>query len=267
MRSYRRFIQSALLMFSLLLVTLSLRPLRLTLFSLISGSREVKITSTSNVSKEKEVQELRTQVAFLSWQIIDMKDQLLSLTTFRQKFPLEKVPYIIPASILVKRDSSSNRCSFVINRGQQDGVHTGAVAVFGRTLVGRVIETGKSSSRLLHISDPQMRIGVILHGIVAGQPVEYGEGICRGISGQACRLQLVEKNYQKWQCPEITIMTSGFKGQYPRGLIVGTVISPYSKKFNDEISSKTAEQNAGLFWDLPVKIMTIDQLKTVLVLE
>ena len=267
MRSYRRFIQTGLLVLSLLLLTLSLRPFRLTLFSLIPSSRGAEIITEVTVSKEKELQELRAQVAFLSWQLIDIKDKLLSLTTFRQQFPLENVPYIIPASILIKRDNSSNRCSFVINRGKQDGVKAGAVAVFGHTVVGRVIETGKNTSRLLHISDPQICIGVILHGIVAGQPVEYGEGICLGISGNSCRLRLVEKNYQKWQCPEVTIVTSGFKGQYPRGLIVGTIISPYSKKFHDKTTVKTAEQNAGLFWDLPVKIITLDQLNTVLVIK
>ena len=68
------------------------------------------------------------------------------------------------------------------------------------------------------------------------------------------------KGNQKWQEGELSIVTSGFKKQFPPGLVVGTIQSPYRKKTGAEL------EEIGVFWDLPVQIADLSKILTVLVL-
>lgn len=207
---------------------------------------------------------LRHQTATLSWEILQLKEQVNNLTTFREKFSLEKFPLVVPASIIFQKDTSSAfRRTFLINRGSKDKIKVGSPVVSGSTLVGRIAEVEKNTSRVVAISDPSMRIGIEVIGTSSdGTPKSYAKGMCIGKNSEFCELRNVEKDVVKWPSGILNIVTSGFRDQYPAGLIVGTIQSPYYSTSDQQLSPP----DTGVFWDLPVEIQSVSQLKTVLVL-
>lgn len=104
--------------------------------------------------------------------------------------------------------------AFLINAGENDGAREGQAAVDGGGLIGRVVETGAQSSRVLLIQDMSSHI-----------PVAIGPNEVRAImSGDNSMLPRIE-----WLPLNATIaagdrvVTSGDGGLLPPGLPVGTV--------------------------------------------
>lgn len=249
---------------AVLLCSPFLASLRIEIFSGLSQGLREPAVAVTNVAENTEITSLREQVALLSWRLLTVQENLESLTSFREKFALEKVPNVIPACILARRDSSLHRHSFLIDRGRKDGVTAGAAAVFGHSLVGRVKEAGEYVSRVLYVSDPLMRIGVILLSTTEGKETQYGEGICIGM-GKYCELRFVEKNYQEWNAAYV--LTSGLQGDYLPGLVIGKVQFPTNQPKGQESQENFPGEEIGLFWNLRVQPVDLDKIQTVLILK
>lgn len=238
---------------------------RVDIFSFLkSDSRKQSRFAPVISNTSTEVQNLREQIALLSWELIKAQKQVESLTEFREKFSIDNIPLCIPAYILVKRDSSPHRYSFIIDRGYRDGIVAASPVVYGHALIGRVWQVGANVSRIVYVTDPRMRISVILVSTSSEEKIQYGEGVCIG-KGSFCQLQLVEKNYQKWS--QAHIVTSGFDGDYPPGLLIGTV--EYTGKSDRATSDekKNSPEDIGMFWNFRVIPKSIDELQSVLVLN
>mgnify|MGYP003630934698 FL=1 len=105
--------------------------------------------------------------------------------------------------------------SLLVTAGENDGVKKGAAVVSGEGLVGRVVEVGVVTSRILLINDINSRVPVVVedtgqHAIMAGAN---------------------ERNPKLIHLPEdskITegarIITSGYGGAYPHGIPIGRVV-------------------------------------------
>ena len=105
--------------------------------------------------------------------------------------------------------------SMLASVGNTNGVVKGAAVVAGEGLVGRIVEVGENTSRILLINDINSRVPVVVedtgqHAIMAG----YNE-----------------RNPKLIHLPEDSkisegarIITSGYGGVYPHGLPVGRVI-------------------------------------------
>ncbi len=106
--------------------------------------------------------------------------------------------------------------SVLLNVGTGDGVAKGQPAVNGDGLVGRVMETGRRSARLLLVTDLNSRIPVVieetrLHAILAGDN-----------SNQPQLVFLPDKG----KVPVgARVVTSGFGNALPPGLPIGVIVS------------------------------------------
>lgn len=250
-------IMIALLGVTVALALSSLPAHRIDVFAILKSEKDK--TLAMDLASHSEVESLREKVAALSWELLKTRESMDSLTEFREKFPWERIPCCIPASILAKRDSSPHRSSFVIDRGSSDGVVAGSVVVFGDCLMGRVWEVGPNTSRVLSVTDPKMRIAVVLLSELPDSQIRCGEGVCIG-TGSGCQLQLVEKDCPKWSIAYA--VTSGFEGDYPSGLVIGRVeyIAPDKEAAEEETS-------IGMFWNLQVHPKNLDQIHGVLILN
>lgn len=229
----------------------SLSSSRVDIFSSLRNHSPKNRFQGLNAAHYPEIKTLRAKLAVLKRKLLLAEDKIQKLTKFREKFSQEKYPLIIPAIIIAKRDSSSLRHSFVVDRGLKDGVIAGDIVVSGISLVGRIWHVSTHSSRALCIYDPQMRVPIMLVSTIEGEKAG-NEGVCVGM-GHFCQLQLVEKNYQQWTRAQV--LTSGFRGEYPPGLSIGSVKRPKTPK-------------AGLFWDLPVaNIVELNKIHSVLIVK
>jgi rod shape-determining protein MreC len=107
--------------------------------------------------------------------------------------------------------------ALLANAGAANGVQEGYFAENDRGLVGRVVQVGQRSSRILKVTDFNSRVPVM--GEASGlRAMMFG-----GRDGLGRLTDLPE---QGQFLPNERILTSGEGGLYPRGVVVGTVL-PY----------------------------------------
>ena len=103
-----------------------------------------------------------------------------------------------------------------LGRGTSDGVRDGAVVLSPGGLVGRVTQATASSSRVLLLSDPSSRVGVMISR-------SRFMGYLRGKTGNRAVMEFFEK------VPDVrkddVVTTSSFSQLYPAGIPVGRVES------------------------------------------
>lgn len=102
----------------------------------------------------------------------------------------------------------------LLNAGSADGIHAGVAAVTGEGLVGRVVDAGRRSSRVLLLTDLNSRVPVVVESsryraILAGDNTDTPK------LGFLPELDAVAVGDR--------IVTSGHGGLFPAGLPVGVV--------------------------------------------
>ena len=115
--------------------------------------------------------------------------------------------------------------SILIAAGSNDGIQKGQAVMAGEGLIGRVIETGKQTSRVLLITDINSRVPVLVedtrqHAILAGQNRN---------ATYLAHLPL-DSNVKEGA----RIITSGHGGIFPHGLAVGRVSSTQNSQLGVE---------------------------------
>ena len=104
-----------------------------------------------------------------------------------------------------------------VDCGKNDGVSEGDVAVWGKTLVGRVSEVFEEFSYVVPITAPDVCVGIINEnedaGIISGAPSLYKDNMCK-ISFFSNTAKLSDGD---------TVFTSGLSDNYPLGLVIGKV--------------------------------------------
>jgi rod shape-determining protein MreC len=178
-----------------------------------------------NIALKKSVAELAIENQLLREQA-DENKRLRDLLVFRKKFEHK----MLPAEI-IGRDPSGWFKTVLVDKGSADGVlkDTGVIAPEG--VVGRVIEVGLNSSKVLLLTDINSYVDALIkrtrtHGIVVGK----GE--------QLCALSYVMKTDDV--ATDDIIVSSGINTMYPKGITVGTV-------------TKTNKDRSGFFQSIVVK--------------
>lgn len=138
----------------------------------------------------------------------------------------------IPVSALTRGDLTPLREGRRLSRGSLAGVREGAAVALGAHLVGRVGETGPTTSDLLGLGDPGLRLAVLarLDGEAAPRPL--GELVALGRDrgdGQlrfrwVCRVDIAPAEDGGPRAAEL--YTGSGEDGVPRGLFVGRTLLP-----------------------------------------
>ncbi len=151
--------------------------------------------------------ELKAKVAELEYQNQELK-RLLQFTD-------QITGNGIPAPV-VARAADHWWQQLTLGRGQLQGVKSGDVVMAPGGLVGRIQHVTSHTSRVLLISDPTSRVGVMLSRTRV-------MGVLRGTGSQESILEFFEKD------PVVEVgdpvVTSGLSSLYPAGVMVGHVQS------------------------------------------
>ncbi|CAK0751143.1 Cell shape-determining protein MreC [Azospirillaceae bacterium] len=130
-------------------------------------------------------------------------------------FKPEPAASFISARVVAAPGGSFLR-ALVVTAGRRDGVHRGQAAMAGPGMVGRVVEVGEWSARVLMITDINTRIPVLLEG-------SRQRAILAGDNSDQPRLLHLPP-----EAPVAVgdrVVTSGHGGQFPPGLPIGVVAS------------------------------------------
>lgn len=114
------------------------------------------------------------------------------------------------------RDFSNWSESLIIDKGSKDDVHEDMAVLANGAVIGKVTAAGRSSARVSLITDPEIRVSVVSQrGRVGG--LLYGIGRGRSI------MKFIPKEADIK--PGDLIVTSSVSGVYPKGFLVGKVLS------------------------------------------
>ena len=171
---------------------------------------EIGTLRTENQRLSAEVARLREENARLRPDAQE-NTRLRALLGFKQQLPYRSL-----AARIVGRDPSQWFSTVLVDRGASEGVARNDPVITSDGIVGHVIETAGSWSRVLLVADSRSAVSVVLErsrevGVVLGQ-------------GQS-DLKVTYLSRDADVKPGDLVLTSGLGPIYPKGLPVGTVVS------------------------------------------
>ncbi|MFC1668600.1 rod shape-determining protein MreC [Chlamydiota bacterium] len=112
--------------------------------------------------------------------------------------------------------------TIVVDKGKKEGIRNNMPVVSGEGIVGRIIEVGESSSRVMLITDKNSKIGALVQSI-------RETGIVEGGHEDGCRMNYLSREAQVKIGDRI--VTSGTGAHYPKGYLIGIITNIYEGKF------------------------------------
>ncbi len=137
--------------------------------------------------------------------------RLNELLSFKQS-----AGYKVIAARVIGRDPSNWASVIIINRGSSSGIRKGFICVSFLGLAGRVVETTRSTSKIVLINDPNIGVSAIVQR-------SRQEGLVCGSLGGLLVMKYLPRDADIQ--PLDTVMTSGLTSNYPKGILIGTVVS------------------------------------------
>ena len=166
-----------------------------------------------NEKLQKEINTLRQD----NIDLIAMKaenERLSQLLNFKEHHPQLKFQ---PAKV-IGRDIGDLKDTILINQGSNVGLKLNMSVVTGAGLVGIVDSVYPTAARILLINSPRSKIGGMnLRGD------SRVAGIVGGVAGQDASLEMNNMARDADLLPGDTVVTSGYSGHHPAGLIIGTI--------------------------------------------
>ncbi len=196
---------------------INLEPIRSTIFALVDFARTKSVQKENEVLKEK-ISVLETNKAkseLLEKENKDLKKLLNIKISKNTKKTYAKV---------IGTDFSQGY-SITVNKGTNDGIIIGDIAVFGESLVGRVEEVFDKISKIKPISSPDISVGSM---IPRSQALGYTEGSRENFSHNKVALYLFGGT--DFAAVGDRILTSGLGTAYPEGFLIGTVTDSTDRK-------------------------------------
>lgn len=189
--------------------------------SRLLGSFNTGIALIDNaINGTKEIDQLRTENAELQQKIVNYDEvvaeniRLRQLVAFQNKHP----QFDMMAAAVVTRDFGTWTNTFTIDRGSDDGLAVNMPVVIPGGVVGFISDVYPNSARVQTILDPRTSIGVIVQ-----RPESRVASVVKGNGSNPNEPLLVNVARDGDVLTGDTLITSGYGGIYPKGLLVGHV--------------------------------------------
>ncbi len=176
--------------------------------SAVSGIGRVIRAARLNLELERENEFLLREVLRLREMEEENRD-LRGLLEFQRLSSFRTI-----SSRVIGREVRHWRQSVLLDKGAADGVTSGAAVVTDRGVVGRVLETGLRTSRVLLLTDPNCRVG----GMVQSSRTP---GLAGGDSGGEIVLDYLSASGEV--VPGELVVTSGMSLFFPPGIPIGRI--------------------------------------------
>lgn len=153
--------------------------------------------------------DLLTRMAEETQAVYDENARLRNFLNF-QKI----IPYTSIAAQVIGRDPSNWSNSIIIDKGSSNGINKSMAVMSARGLVGRIVESGKSSSKVLLITDPNLKVGITISRNRQG-------GVMVGRPGGRCKIIYISLDSDAK--PGDKVITAGFGNVFPKGILIGEI--------------------------------------------
>lgn len=169
------------------------------------------------VGLEEENKRLQKKVSSLTSEIRTYSETHLECMRLRKLLNLQdRFQSRTIAARVIGRDRSSIFKTIFLDKGTSDGLKAGLPVVAVGGVVGRIIDASWNVSKVLLFIDYNSNIDALVQNVRA-------QGILQGSGDKGCILKYVQRleNVNVGDA----IVTSGMAGVFPKGLLLGTVIS------------------------------------------
>lgn len=126
----------------------------------------------------------------------------------------------LTAAQVIGREQAAWTSVIVVNRGANDGIAKNMPVVTEKGLVGVVVEASPNASKVQLILDPRCSVGTLVQ-----RPESRVAGIVQGNIEDAMTPKMINIPKNSDIVEGDAIITSGFGGIFPKGIMVGTVKS------------------------------------------
>ena len=167
------------------------------------------------VSVSQENQRLLKELGKSHQKIIQQSElelenrRLRELLGFKRSLPAPAI-----AAEIIGKDPSAWFKTVIIDKGSSDGLRRGLPAVSSLGVVGQIVEVSGRQSRLMLIIDRNSGADALVQRTRA-------RGVVKGTSQDECYLDYV-LHADDVRVGDL-VVSSGFDGVYPKGLLIGTV--------------------------------------------
>jgi len=186
----------------------------------VDGVSEISNLQEQNKQLREEVELLRAQNLTAS-EFAAENQRLRALLGYKQV----ATQFDLVAASVIGRESATWSSVVVINRGTLDGVADNMPVVTDLGLVGHVMEAGANTSKVQLILDPRSSVGTVIQ-----RPESRVAGIVEGDINNPNQPRMINIPKNADVQPEDMVVTSGFGGVYPKGIVVGKITEVH----NDE---------------------------------
>lgn len=169
-----------------------------------------------NETLKKEIDLLSQKLNAVNEIYLENK-RLHNLISFKQESAYKMV-----AARIIGRSPDNWSAIIIIDKGRHSGIRAGLVAVSYLGLVGRVIEAGQYTSKIMLINDTNFSVSSMVQR-------SRQEGLVCGTLGSSLVMKYLPEDADIKVSDKI--ITSGLTKSYPKGLLIGTVID-IAKEFS-----------------------------------
>jgi rod shape-determining protein MreC len=141
--------------------------------------------------------------------IRDENVRLRNILSFQKIIPFASIP-----AQVIGRDPSNWTNSIIIDKGTSSGIKQNMAVMSTRGLVGRIAEAGRYSSKVLLITDPGLKVGVMIRRNRQG-------GVMVGRPGGRCKVIYISLDSDAK--PGDKVITAGLGSVFPKGVLIGEI--------------------------------------------
>lgn len=196
------------------------RPVSFIVGGISGGFRGIGPYFASKTSLEKENKALKKENEELRQSNVELagmkaeNERLAKLLNFTNLHP----KWEMTSAQVISRDLGDFRDVILIDKGTSDGLRMNMPVVNASGLIGIIDGVYPHMSKVLLISSPRSRIGGLnLRG------ASRAFGVVNGVAGPDLMLEMRDLSRNADVLPGDTIVTSGYSGYHPEGLVIGTV--------------------------------------------
>ena len=164
-----------------------------------------------------EYSAMQAEINNLKFKNNRLKEIELENARFRNILDLkEKSEHDYEVCMVIGKEPTNWLNSLIINKGRSEGIYINQPVMTFSGLVGKVIEVGNNTAKVLLISDVNSRVVVFVQRTRI-------EGMLEGVGKGLCRLKYLPVNADV-ELGDM-VVSAGLGGVYPKGLVIGRIES------------------------------------------
>ena len=196
-------------------------PFDMALSSAGHALRQVTGAATDVLTVYQDNQALKMEIQLLRQNELNVTEimaenvRLQTMLDYKQKSP--QFDFVI--ATVISRDPGNWTNTIIINKGASDGLAKDMPVVTSRGLAGNIVQVFPGVSKVQLLLDPRSAVGSIVQ-----RPESRVAAIVEGNSVSPMLPRMINLARDADILPGDRIITSGFGGIYPKGILVGDVL-------------------------------------------